>query len=54
MKDKHAFKKELTDLINRFSCENESNTPDYILAEYLMECLSAYETAHNDCIKWHN
>lgn len=33
------FRKELTDLINRCSLENESNTPDFILAEYIMRCL---------------
>lgn len=39
------LKKELSALINSFSLENSSNTPDFILAEYLMDCLFAYEKA---------
>ena len=33
------FKKRLTSLINEENIENLSNTPDYILAEYLVRCL---------------
>ena len=33
------FEKELEQLINKHSIENESNTPDFILARYLMNCL---------------
>lgn len=40
-----AFTQELVSLINRHSIEGASNTPDYILAMYLKNCLSAYETA---------
>lgn len=36
---------ELAQVINRNSLENLSNTPDFILAEYLMVCLEAYSTA---------
>ena len=36
------FKKELAGLINKYSLENISNTPDYILSEYLVECLFIY------------
>ena len=43
--DKMNFKKELTALINKASMENGSNTPDYILAEYLNDCLSAFDKA---------
>jgi len=35
----------LTSLLNSFSAENESGTPDFILAEYLMSCLEAYNSA---------
>lgn len=34
-----AFVHELTQLINKHSLENNSNTPDYILADYLANCL---------------
>ncbi len=39
------LKKEIENAINKVSRENESNTPDFILAEYLINCLIAYETA---------
>lgn len=35
---------ELSHLLNRHSAENESGTPDYILAEYLVNCLRAFES----------
>jgi len=39
------FEKELEGLINRYSEENRSNTPDFILARYLVICLSAWNQA---------
>lgn len=36
---------ELGRLLNRFSMENGSNTPDFILAGYLLNCLQAYDAA---------
>jgi len=33
------FKQELEHLINKHSMENRSNTPDFILADYLVRCL---------------
>ena len=38
---------EIQEAINRASRENESSTPDFVLAEYLMNCLNAYEVAVN-------
>ena len=46
------FYDELRKLINRFSKENESNSPDYILARYMLDCLSAYERAIKERDKW--
>jgi hypothetical protein len=40
-----TFEEELTKLINRFSQENTSNTPDFILAQYLSQCLNAFNSA---------
>lgn len=40
-----TFHKELEQLINRHSKENESNTPDFVLAQYIESCLSAFTTA---------
>lgn len=37
-----TFQKELTSLINRYSKENDSNTPDFILAEYINNCLKSF------------
>jgi hypothetical protein len=36
------FERELTHLINKHSAENLSNTPDFILAHFLMQCLHAW------------
>ena len=34
---------ELASLLNRHSAENGSNTPDFILAEYLRGCLDLFD-----------
>lgn len=47
------FIKELQHLINRCSWENRSNTPDFILAEYVYECLCSFEDASNAREKWY-
>jgi hypothetical protein len=39
------LRKEIEAAINRESAENGSNTPDFILAEYLTDCLSAFDKA---------
>lgn len=33
------FQKALKDLINTYSIENDSNTPDWMIADYLVSCL---------------
>ncbi len=38
------FSAELERLVNRFSIDNKSNTPDYLLAEFMLHCLAAFET----------
>lgn len=40
-----TFEKELELLINKYNKEKESNTPDYILAEYLKGCLELFNVA---------
>ena len=42
------FKKDLQHLINKHSKEGGSDTPDYILAEYLVNCLMAFNIALKD------
>ena len=51
MEDK--FIKELETLINKYSMENDSNTPDYILAEYLSNCLKTFNTALQKRAHWY-
>ena len=42
----------LANVINRFSAENGSSTPDFILAEYLVGCLGAFNTAVQKREQW--
>ena len=37
-----TFVREVAAVINRLSLENGSNTPDYLLAGYLWDCLQAF------------
>jgi len=39
---KTNFKHELRGLINKYSLENGSDTPDYILADHLIDCLKNF------------
>ena len=41
------LRKEIETVINCNSAENGSNTPDFILAEYLINCLNAFDLATN-------
>ena len=47
------FRKELESLVNRHSGENGSNTPDFILADYLTDCLVAFDRAVNRRESWY-
>ena len=47
------LEKELTQLLNRFSLENGSNTPDFILAQYLLACLDAWNIAVHQREVWY-
>lgn len=49
----NEFEKELTILINKYSQENGSNTPDFILAKYLFWCLQNFNEAINYREKWY-
>lgn len=48
-----GFVSKLEHLINRYSMENESDTPDFILATYLMNCLDAFNLASNTRSLWY-
>lgn len=40
-----AFQNELATLINKYSKEARSDTPDFVLAQYLERCLEAFSYA---------
>ena len=42
MRTRNEFRNELEALLNKYSMENGSDTPDFILAEYLVRCLEAF------------
>jgi hypothetical protein len=46
------FEDDLRSLINQHSKENESNTPDFILAKYMDACLDAFRFAVNARERW--
>ena len=45
--EKTKLEKLLSDLINCESRESDSNTPDFLLAEFMVNCLDAFELASN-------
>ena len=47
------LREEIESAINRNCAENGSNTPDFILAEYLTECLAAFDKACNRRKDWY-
>ncbi len=46
------LRKEIEQAINRHSAENGSDTPDYILAEFLVGCLTAFDVALVERERW--
>lgn len=44
-----TLERELASVLNKHCAENGSNTPDFILAEYLIACLKAFNVANNSC-----
>ena len=53
VEEQKSFKEELCDLINRHSKENGSDTPDFILAEYLNNCLEAFDKSVDSRRDWY-
>ena len=47
------FERELTSLLNRYSRENASNTPDFILAQFLLDCLAAWNRGVQQRETWY-
>lgn len=48
-----TFEQKLKELINFYSKENESDTPDFILASFLTGCLDAFSRTTRDRDKWY-
>lgn len=48
-----SFEDELGAVINRYSQEQASNTPDFILAQFLIGCLAAWNTAVQQRETWY-
>lgn len=40
---KKSLREDLSDVLNRHSQENQSDTPDFILASFLTYCLQAFD-----------
>lgn len=53
VKQPQSFTEELTTLINRYSLENASDTPDFLLAEYINMALEVYNTIVVKREKWY-
>ena len=47
------LRRKIEQAINSTSSENGSNTPDFILAEYLTDCLAAFDKATINREKWY-
>ena len=48
-----TFVESLERVINRHSMENGSDTPDFILANYLQQCLAAWDSAVQQRSQWY-
>lgn len=50
---KTQFEFRLEELINEYSMENGSDTPDFILARYLKNCLENFDAAVKEREEWY-
>ena len=48
-----VFRRDLAALINRYSLEGLSNTPDFLLADYMIACLKVYSESVNKRENWY-
>lgn len=48
----NTFEKELEALLNKYNKEKPSDTPDYVLAEYLVSCLDSYNRTVAARVDW--
>lgn len=48
-----SLRTEIQDVLSRYSAENASDTPDYVLAHFLMGCLAAWNEAVRERERWY-
>lgn len=48
-----SLKLDIEEAINKHSAESGSDTPDFILAEYLVDCLAAFDKAMKRRSSWY-
>lgn len=48
-----TLEQKIRNAINQSSAENNSDTPDFILAKFLIDCLEAFDTASNHRERWY-
>ena len=53
VRERPTFFEELQSLINRYSIENGSNTPDFILAKYLLTSLINWQDTYKAREEWY-
>lgn len=51
--EKDVLRKELELLLNRYSVDAATNTPDFILASYLVDCLDTFDKFAKWRDKWY-
>lgn len=48
-----TLEQDIAAALNRACAENESNTPDFILAQFLLGCLAAFNVATQQRETWY-
>jgi len=54
MNNKEMFRAELEVIVNKYSMENSSDTPDWIIADYLVSCLDSFNWSVGAREKWYD
>lgn len=53
IRNNESFLNEITYVINKYSEDNKSNTPDFILAQYMKDCLDVLNKTIRTRDAWH-
>lgn len=53
MMERTEFERELEGLINKYSSQSESDSPDFMLAEYLINCLNNFNLITRKRERWY-